>query len=60
ALQAEKGHADVYTRAKQAVDSGRDAAVTTIYVCEVCGHTAEALPEKCPVCGAKKESYRKF
>lgn len=60
ALQAEKGHADIYTRAKQAVDAGQDVGLTGIYVCDVCGHTSETLPEKCPVCGAKKESYRRF
>jgi rubrerythrin len=60
ALQAEKVHAGMYIRAKQAVDSGTDVAVGDIYICDVCGHTAETLPDKCPICGAKKESYRQF
>ncbi len=60
ALQAEKVHADMYIRAKQAVDAGGDVALGDAYICEVCGHTTEALPDKCPICGAGKERYRKF
>ncbi len=60
ALQVEKVHAGMYTQAKQAVDSGTDVAVGDVYICEVCGHTTEMLPDKCPICGAAKERYRKF
>ena len=32
-----------------------------LYVCEVCGHTAEGeAPDICPVCGAKKEKFTKI
>jgi rubrerythrin len=60
ALQAEKVHAEMYTRAKQAVGSGGDVALDDVYICEVCGHTTEALPDSCPICGVGKERYRKF
>ncbi|MDP6511012.1 MAG: rubrerythrin family protein [Dehalococcoidia bacterium] len=60
ALQAEMVHAGMYTQAKQAVDAGRDVSLGDVFICDVCGHTTETLPDKCPLCGAKKESYRKF
>jgi len=32
-----------------------------VYICPVCGHTVlDNAPDKCPVCGAKKEMYKKF
>ncbi len=60
ALQVEKVHAGMYTQAKQAVDSGTDVAVGDVYICEVCGHTTEMLPDNCPLCGAATERHRKF
>ncbi|HID06671.1 MAG TPA: rubrerythrin family protein [Armatimonadetes bacterium] len=61
AMEAEKIHASMYQRAKQAVDAGKDADVADIYVCEVCGYTVEGeAPERCPLCGAPKERFRKF
>lgn len=60
ALQAEQVHATMYRRAKEAVDSGADVSLGDIYICEVCGHTTETLPDKCPVCGAPRERYRRF
>jgi rubrerythrin len=60
ALQAEMVHAGMYTQAKQAVDAGGDVSLGEVFICDVCGHTTETLPDKCPLCGAKKESYRKF
>ncbi len=61
ALEAEKVHAGMYQRAKQAVEAGNDAKVGDIYVCEVCGYTVEGeVPARCPICGAPKEKFRKF
>lgn len=61
ALEAEKIHAALYQRAKQAVDAGEDADVGTIFVCEVCGYTVEGkAPERCPLCGAIKDKFRSF
>lgn len=61
AMEAEKVHAAMYQRAKQAVDAGKDADVADVYVCEVCGYTVEGeAPERCPLCGAPKERFRKF
>lgn len=61
ALAAERIHADMYARAKDTVDSGKDVELGPVQICTVCGHTIEGdLPDKCPICGAKKELYETF
>lgn len=61
ALEAEKIHASMYQEAKQAVDSGEDYDIDTIQICSVCGYTTEGeAPDRCPVCGAKKEDFKAF
>ena len=61
ALEAEKQHAALFQKALDAVKAGRDIELKAVYVCPVCGHTVlDEAPEKCPVCGAKKETYRRF
>ena len=61
ALAAEKVHAKLYTEAKQSVEAGKDAPATDIWVCTVCGFTMDGQPpDKCPVCDAPKEKFRKF
>ncbi len=61
ALAAEKVHAALYAAAQAAVAAGKDAAVSTVWVCEVCGFTGEGEPpEKCPICGAVHTKLRKF
>jgi len=61
AMEAEKVHAGMYEKARQAVLSGRDAAVGDLYICEVCGWTVEGeAPERCPICGAPRNKFRRF
>ncbi len=61
AIEAEKQHAELYKRAKEAAGTGKDLGIGAIHVCPVCGHTvAGDAPDKCPVCGAKKEAVRAF
>jgi rubrerythrin len=61
ALEAEKIHAQMYKEAKSFADSGKDLEIGDIYICPVCGYTAkDSAPDKCPVCGVKKESFVKF
>lgn len=60
ALQAEKIHAAMYQRARQAVESGRDMPLGAIYVCSLCGYTSEEEFDRCPICGATKDKIRKF
>ena len=61
ALEAEKVHAKLYTEAKQSVEAGKDTAAQDIWVCTSCGFTMDGQPpDKCPLCGASKERFRKF
>jgi rubrerythrin len=61
ALAAEKIHAAMYLKAKQAAETGKDVALKDVYICPICGHTVEGgAPDKCPVCGALKAKFVKF
>jgi len=51
----------MYTQAKQAAESGKDAEIDKVYICPICGYTAEgAAPEKCPVCGVPRDKFKEF
>ena len=61
ALQAEKVHAGMYQKAKQGIERREDVALGPVFICEVCGYTLEgSAPDRCPICGASKEKFRKF
>ncbi|MDQ1301960.1 MAG: hypothetical protein QG637_1882 [Chloroflexota bacterium] len=61
AVAAEKVHAALYARAREAVAAGKDAELGILWVCDVCGFTGEGEPpEKCPICGAVHTKLRKF
>ncbi len=61
ALEAEKVHAGMYQKARQAVLAGKDVELGPVYICEVCGWTVEGeAPDRCPICGATKDKFRKF
>jgi rubrerythrin len=61
AIEAEKIHAEMYKKAKQAVDSGKDVQLGPIQICDVCGYTHEGnVPDKCPVCGALRKRFKTF
>jgi rubrerythrin len=61
ALSAEKEHAALFKKAKKAVDSGGDMKLGPVHICPVCGWTHEGdLPDKCPICGAKKDKFQTF
>jgi rubrerythrin len=61
AMEAEKTHLALYEKAKKAVDQGKDANLGPINVCSVCGYTIEGeAPDKCPICNAKKDKFKKF
>jgi rubrerythrin len=53
ALDAEKVHADIYTKALEAVKNGKDMDVSEFYLCPICGYIElGSAPDKCPVCNA--------
>ena len=61
ALQAEKMHAGMYKRVREAVKADNDVELRKIYICPVCGYTAgDRTLDYCPVCGAKKDVFRIF
>ena len=62
ALSAEKTHAALFQKAKEALDSTkRDAELGPIQICEVCGWTHEGeTPDKCPICGASRKRFKTF
>ena len=58
--EAEKTHARFYKKAK-AVLKEEDLELGDIGVCNVCGYTIEEeIPERCPICKAKKDSFQIF
>jgi rubrerythrin len=51
ALAVEEIHFGLYSKALEAVKSGKDLPAASIYVCPVCGNTVEgAAPDSCPIC----------
>ncbi|WP_456370832.1 rubrerythrin family protein [Geoglobus sp.] len=60
AIEAEKIHSSMYAKAKQAVESGKDMEIGEIYICEICGYTTDTKIDRCPVCGATSEKFRRF
>jgi len=47
--------------AKDLAEKNKDIEKEDIYICPVCGftHIGEP-PDKCPVCGALKDKFKKF
>lgn len=56
--KAEAVHAGLYEKAL--ANLGK-AETTDLFLCTVCGHIAEGeAPDACPICGARKQAYRKI
>lgn len=61
ALEAEKIHAELYKKAKELAESGKDIEIKKVHICPVCGYTAiDEAPEKCPVCGVPGDKFVVF
>ncbi len=57
ALEAEKVHAKLYTKALEAVKAGKDLD-TEVYLCPACGHIEFGKPSvNCPICGVAPGKY---
>jgi rubrerythrin len=57
ARDVESRHAELYKKAINDMIAERE---TDYYVCQVCGYIAEdEAPERCPVCGAVREKFKK-
>lgn len=60
ASKVEQIHANLYGKAVQAQENGKDLPSADYYVCGVCGNTVESTPpEICPICGAPKNKFTK-
>lgn len=61
AIEAEKVHANLFTLAKEAVDSGKDLEAKVVDLCPVCGYITLSDDEDCcPLCNAKKELFKSY
>lgn len=61
AIEAEKVHAELFTKAKEAVDSSKDLEVETVLLCPVCGFISLTGEESvCPLCNAKKSVFIEY
>ena len=60
AVEAEAVHAQIYTKALEAVTKGVDLDVQDFYLCPICGYIELGkAPAKCPVCGALDKVFCK-
>ena len=58
AMDVEEVHAQLYKKALEAVEAGKDMTETNFYLCPLCGHIEMGTPpERCPFCGVKAEKY---
>lgn len=61
AIEAEKVHADLFTKAKEAVDAGKDLEAKVVSLCPICGFiTLTGEEDNCPLCKAKKEVFIEY
>ena len=61
AYATEKMHKQLFEKALEAVNSGKDPEIGPVQVCEVCGCTLEGeAPDRCPICNALKEKFTAF
>jgi rubrerythrin len=57
----EKIHADLYKKAKESVESGKDLESKDIHVCQICGNTFVGdVPDTCPICSVSKDNFKRI
>lgn len=59
AMAAEKVHNQLYLKAYEALQAGKDLAAMKIYLCPVCGNVeiGDDGDEKCEICGTSREKF---
>jgi len=61
ANEVEKVHHELYKKALELVENGKDLEDKPMYVCSVCGHTHQGdPPDTCPVCNSPKKVFNKI
>jgi rubrerythrin len=59
ANKVEKVHHDLYQKALETLEAGKEPEAEPYFVCPVCGYTvAGEAPEKCPICGAPRSKFK--
>jgi rubrerythrin len=59
ASNVERTHHELYSKALEALQAGKDLAAGSMYVCNDCGHTVQGkAPDECPVCGASRSKFK--
>jgi rubrerythrin len=60
ANKVEKIHHQLYQKALEALEAGRELKAEPYFVCPVCGYTVGGeAPEKCPICGTPRSKFKK-
>jgi len=60
ANEVEKIHQNLFEKALESLEKGKDAEPKEYYVCQTCGNTVEGEPpEKCPICGMPGSGFRR-
>lgn len=55
----EEIHYNLYSKALEMLQAGKDLPAASIHVCDICGNTVEGdAPDRCPVCGAPKAKFK--
>jgi rubrerythrin len=58
AMAVEMIHHDLYSKALESVQGGKDLPDAKILICPVCGNTfVGEAPDVCPICGVKHERF---
>jgi len=58
---SEKLHKQLFEKAFDSVNSGKDVDLGPVQVCSVCGYTLEGeAPDRCPICNALKNKFTAF
>lgn len=61
ANKVEQIHHNLFQAAVKALEGGRTLKEAPYYVCQVCGNTIEgAAPDRCPICGAPRDKFKKI
>jgi len=61
ANEVEKVHHELYKKALELVENGKDLENKSMYVCAVCGYTHQGdPPDTCPVCNSPKKVFNKI
>ena len=60
ANKVEKIHHQLYQKALEALEAGKELKAEPYFICPVCGYTvAGEAPEKCPICGAPRSKFKR-